>query len=194
MLLFLIFMGCGLKNSWGVPSYKDSIKALYVSNQELALIGEKNHYLFNKNTKKILDVLKAKKMLGLKSSHLEFYTQLINNPSEVSSRVTIQFKKKDLNTQQITWLKKHEFNETVPKDSSKAEGYYWLMLTLKGTRYEADSQVNRGVLALKKPITLNVLIFEMTNIVNISKTPFEVVENNVLKEKKSKRLFQAFTF
>lgn len=174
--IFFNFTGCGLKKSFGVNAYSDNITAIYFNDKKgkVAFIGEKNHYLFHIDTKKLTEVLRVKELLKIQIDNMDFYTQLSGTPSSVKSRITIKFDKENLSQKQISWITSHGFHELVPKDNSTAKGSYSSVINMKGFRYKAQKDINQKVSKLTQPIPLKVLTFKINNLERLEKTPLKL--------------------
>ena len=88
-MMFFNFTGCGLKKSFGIKAYSENITAIYFNDkkEEVTFIGEKHHYLFHVDTKKLTEVLRVKELLKIQINNMDFYTQLSDTPSSVKSRI-----------------------------------------------------------------------------------------------------------
>ena len=188
--------GCGLKQSFGINAYSEKLMALYFNDKDekIVFIGKNNHYLFNKGTKKLTQVLRASKLLQLQDHHLDFYTELNKNPVDVKSRVTINFYKDTLTQKQISWLTSHKFQELIPKDTSKARGAYSLVIHMEGRRYQSDKTINQKVEKIEPMLLLNILTYKIQNLSKVSKTPMKIEGENPVKIKVGKSLLTPFKF
>jgi len=188
--------GCSLKESFGVNAYSEKLMALYFNDKDekIVFIGKNNHYLFNKGTKNLTQVLRASKLLKLQDHHLDFYTELNENPIDVKSRVSINFYKDTLSQKQISWLTSHKFQELIPKDTSKARGAYSLVVKMKGRRYQSDKKINQKVEKIEPMLLLNILTYKIQNLSKISKTPMKLEGDTPVKIKVGKSLLLPFKF
>ena len=188
--------GCGLKKSFGVNAYSEKVMALYFNDKDekIVFIGKKNHYLFNKETKKLTQVLRASKLLKLQDHHLDFYTELNKNPVDIKSRVSINFYKDTLTQKQISWVTSHNFQELIPKEHSQARGSYSLVINMEGRRYQSDKDINHKVEKIDPILNLNILTYEIQNLSKVSKTPMKIEGDNPIKIKVGKSLLIPFKF
>jgi len=174
--MFFNFTGCALKKSFGVNAYSENIIAIYFNDkkEEVAFIGEKYHYLFRIDTKKLTEVLRVKELLKIQINNIDFYTQLSDTPSSVKSRIGIKFDKENLSQKQISWITSHGFHELVPKDNSSAKGSYLTVINMKGIRYKFKKKINQKVSKLDQPIPLKVLTFKIDNLAKLEETPLKL--------------------
>ena len=190
------FTGCGLKKSFGVNSYSENIIAIYFNDkkEEVAFIGEKHHYLFQIDTKKLTEILRVKELLKIQINNMDFYTQLSDTPSSVKSHITIKFDKENLTQKQISWITSHGFHELVPKDSSTAKGSYSTAINMKGVRYKSKKDINQKVRKLAQSITLKVLTFELENLEKLEKTPLKLYGRQPFQLESNKSILSPFVF
>jgi hypothetical protein len=192
----LSFTNCGLKESFGVNSYAETLMALYFNDKDekVVFIGKNNHYLFNKGTKAFTEVLRASKLLKLQDHHLDFYTELNQNPMDIKSQVTIRFYKDTLTQKQISWITSHKFLELIPKDHSEARGTYSLIVNMEGRRYQTDKNINKKVEKIDPFLQLNILTHEIKNLSQLSKTPMKIEGEYPVKIDVGKSLLIPFKF
>ena len=187
---------CGLKQNFGVDSYSENLMALYFNDKDekVVFIGKNNHYLFNKGTKKLTQVLRASKLLKLQDHHLDFYMELNNTVIDVKSRISINFYKDTLTQKQRSWLTSHNFFELIPKDYSNARGVYSLAINMEGRRYQSDTTINQKVVKIEPMIKLDVLTYKIQNLSQLSKTPMKLEGKDPVNIRVGKSLLIPFKF
>lgn len=170
-----VSMGCVTKDLWrerGIKIYTDTIISFYSSHQksEIIFIGTKYHYIFNKGTAPLQEVLKAKDFLALNKSNLNIRTETEkDNPSVVYTTLEIYFEEQRLTTQQKSWLNNHGFNRYTNYVPMRKK-----IFQLQGQRYTANSQVNDKAIKLKKPISIHVNVHSDNTLYKILMTPLTV--------------------
>jgi len=215
VVIWFSSLGCVTKQVWedrvhGKP-YPELILSFYANKEkkEILFIGEKYHYIFNKNTENFIDLLQAKDLLKLTQKNLSFYAMTgRDDPRVMQSDIHVQFKKSDLNSEQREWLEAHHFREQeipllpppppIPKDLNETErrvsypytrqdinltDFYMTNYNIGGSRYLATPEVNSKILKLKEPIPVDIMEFEIEKkniLYKIAMTPLTVTADAVL--------------
>ena len=196
-LLIFLSLGCVTKQVWTDKTkanpYQERIISFYSNEQskEILFIGEKYHYIFNKETQALMTLLKAKELLNLSDKNINVYASIDRQDNrKAQAHIMIHMKKSELNTQQIAWLEENNFytihadpyygtehryqaNEQVPKVTIYTNEY-----RIEGSRYIANLEVNKQVIKLKKPLSIKVIEFyksdEKSTLYKIAMTPLSV--------------------
>ncbi len=190
-------MGCVTKQVWTDPTkaepYQEHIISFYANKEkeEILFLGEKYHYIFNEGTKEFMPLLSAKELLNLsdKNINVNATTDQQDNRN-IGIDIRIYMKKSELNSEQIKWLKEHNYtliqatpyhdinhvyqaNEQVPAIPTYTKAYH-----LHGRRYIASQEVNDNIVKLKKPLEIEVIEFkkydEKSTLYKIAMTPLSV--------------------
>jgi len=191
-------LGCVTKQLWtdktkAVP-YQERVISFYTNleKKEIVFIGDKYHYIFNKNTEPLITLIKNREMLKLNNKNINIYASVDRKDNrKVQATIMIHIKKSELNNQQIKWLESHSYSiapippyyesgysppvKRPPKNISPiyTNGYH-----IEGTRYIADPKVNTQVIKLKEPIKFNVMEFRITDkkstLYKVAMTPLSV--------------------
>ena len=189
--VFLSF-GCVTKQVWtdkrkNFP-YAETIISFYsnAEKKEVLFIGEKYHYIFNKQTKQFIELLKRKEFLKLTDRELNIYASIAPRDSrEISAQIEIQFKENELNKAQKEWLlNKADGDGRI--DSSPInyfDAIYSVNYNIRGTRYRAKSEVNAQVVKLQKPIPLTISEYKLekkSTLYKVAMTPLSVTADAAL--------------
>ncbi len=195
LLAIFLSMGCITKNLWRdkvkAKPYKEHIISFYGNKKEgrIVFIGEKYHYIFNKGTKELIELLDRKRDLNLKEEFRAIRATISeDNRDIVKVNITFQFKKEDLTKEQEKFIldnKNMMFIGGGGKDNNETELYgYLLSYNLLGQRYRATAKVNSQVVKLKNPIDIEILGFEVVNkkstLYKVAMTPITVVADATL--------------
>ncbi len=177
-------MGCitksVLKTEYDYSSYKEQIISFYLNpkGDEVAFIGKKYHYIFNKGTNEFIELLKNRDALKLEQSNLKINTRVEDN-TLVHSDIAVRFVDRGLTQKQRIWFQTHNFMQIRGrKETSYVKSYH-----ISGDRYLSSSDVNAKVEKLKH--TLEVEIAEMhvksgDTIRKIVMTPIAVAGDTLL--------------
>jgi len=196
-LLIFLSLGCVTKQIWTdktkATPYQERIISFYSNEQskEILFIGEQYHYIFNKETQALMALLKSKGLLNLSDKNINVYASIDRQDNrKAQAHIMIHMKKSELNAQQIQWLEKNNFsiiqadpyygtehryqaNEQVPNVTIYTKEYH-----IEGRRYIANQEVNKQVIKLKKPLTIEVIEFsksdEKSTLYKIAMTPLSV--------------------
>jgi hypothetical protein len=194
MVIGFSSMGCVTKSLWrnGTVSntYNEQIIAFYMSPKvdKIAFLGNKYHYIFDKNTATFIDLLKHKEFLNLRQSNLEVGASvMLDKDNQMRTDIHVEFAKATLNPEQLSYLLNHGFRtysipprivakgESVPVRSEEA--IYMNNYTLEGKRYLANGQVNQQASKLTQPMPLTIRTFKKEGDVTLYKvvmTPLSV--------------------
>ena len=173
--------------------YSETIVAFYINHQkkEIAFIGEKYHYIFNKKTEPFSQLLKQRVFLNLakKNLHIDSYINYKDNRI-INSSINVNFLASELSSKQKKWLESHQFHKRKlplsvylhPRSSNwegskMVEVYQYNNYNIKGIRYQADLKVNQKALKLKEPIILKIQdwkIEEKNTLYKIAMTPLSL--------------------
>ena len=208
VLLFSSF-GCATRYVWDVDNKykyeKDKIIAFYIdeNSTKLMLVGEKYHYIFEKNCKgpaviheesyfgedyeekcskqgfdTFAKIITNRKFLNLKIGNIKINTfeTIRDKPNFIYANFSILFDKKKLSQQQYAWLSKNARAYELKK-------YQYENMILFGKRYLASKEANDKLIKLEKPIDINIAITytdEMHLLNKLALTPLAVVGDIVL--------------
>ena len=183
-LAIFLSMGCitkdVLRTQYDYSSYKEQIISFYLNpkGDEVAFIGKKYHYIFNKGTKEFIELLKNREALELEQSNLKINTRVEDN-TLVHSDIAVRFIDRGLTQKQRLWFQTHKFMQIRGrKETSYVKNYHII-----GNRYLSNPNVNAKVERLKH--TLEVEIVEMhvksgDTIRKIVMTPIAVAGDTIL--------------
>ena len=183
-LAIFLSMGCitkqVLRTKHDYTSYKEQIISFYLNpkGDEVAFIGKKYHYIFNKGTNEFIELLKNRDALKLEQSNLKINTR-VEDKTLVHSDITVMFIDRGLTQKQRLWFQTHNFMQIRGrKETSYVKSYH-----ISGDRYLSSSDVNAKVEKLKH--TLEIEIAEMQvksgdTIRKIVMTPIAVVGDTIL--------------
>ena len=183
-LAIFLSMGCVtkqvLKTQYDHNSYNEQIISFYLNpkGDEVAFIGKKYHYIFNKDTNEFIDLLKNRDALKLEQSNLKINTRVEDN-TLVHSDIAVKFIDRGLTQKQKLWFQTHNFMQIRGRrETSYVKDYH-----ISGNRYLSNPKVNTKVERLKH--TLEVKIYESykksgDTIRKIVMTPLAVAGDTVL--------------
>ncbi|MGE4396673.1 MAG: hypothetical protein AB7D34_04350 [Sulfurimonas sp.] len=175
IVIALLLCGCTQTQTdklWSAPTYTENINQFLIhpENQSLIIIGEKYHYIFNKDSAS-RDILVWN---GRKNLHANFYDFEVNAKNIVTGTYSLAFDSKAATVSEINWLKNNgfEINEN---------GFYRKTLKVSGTRYLAknDEFRNAGHLNKQYPITIKRPNSTYETIVNTAFTPITVTMDGI---------------
>ena len=191
MVIFLS-LGCVTKQVWKEKHkpfpYSETIISFYsnVEKEEVLFIGEKYHYIFNKNTQDFIRILKQKQFLNLIDRKLNVDANLypLDN-GKVSAHIEIEFKKNELNQAQKDWFLKYAENNggRYSRLIQDNEDIYNVLFNIKGTRYQAKAEVNAQVVKLQNPIPLSIVDYKVekkSTLYKVAMTPLSVTADATL--------------
>ena len=159
LFIFLSF-GCMTKQVWSdrkiIPnyghSYKEKIVSFYINTNEekLVFIGEKYHYIFDKNTQAFIHFLQSSKILNLSPENLKIHARVnSSNIENIGASIMVEFERSKLNKEQRLLLGLHFF-ERYPNTP------YYKNYHINGKRYIANNEINKQVFQLEKAIELEI--------------------------------------
>jgi len=184
IVFFLIFVltGCTSttsklwKDHYKSSSYGEVIDALAVNSgdQSLIVVGEKYHYLFDRN--EVLAYLLAHydgKNMIFDLEHGQYETE----EDRIKANFTVNINLNQLENEDIQWLNNHKI--ITNKDQNNIVDIH---LSLKGKRYIADPVVNQAVQKLSKQYKISISekqIDNLNNGVRILLTPLTLAVDGV---------------
>jgi hypothetical protein len=165
-LLLVCFssIGCVTKAVWedkhtSTP-YNEIILAFYTDakTNNIAFIGEKFHYIFDKQTKEFIELLKDKDFLNLKKENLRINASV--SQSDIQTDISVTFDLDKINKKQNLWLTSHNYREVMippPPNSQIGVKVYMKHYHINGKRYLVDSKVNAVAYRLKRAIGIRIM-------------------------------------
>ena len=182
-LAIFLSMGCVtkqvLKTKYDYSSYNEQIISFYLNpkGDEIVFIGKEYHYIFNRDTKAFIELLKNRDILKLEQKNLEINTRVEEN-TLVRSDIVVRFMERDLTQKQKLWLQANFMQIRGRGEISYVKDYH-----IRGNRYLSNPNVNAKVEKLKH--TLEVKIDEAhkksgDTLRKIAMTPLAVAGDAVL--------------
>jgi len=174
-VLWFSSMGCVTKDLWrsgNSKPYDETIISFYSHPQknEIIFIGQKYHYIFTQGTAELNEILKAREFLGLNQKNLNITAQTNKNDgSRIQTFIRINFNTNQLNKEELTWLKSHNFLRQVANVPIITKAF-----SLEGKRYKANSQVNSHAIKLQLPIRIQIYEHSNNTLYKILMTPLTV--------------------
>ena len=181
-LAIFLSMGCVtkqvLRTQYDYSSYNEQIISFYLNpkGNEVVFIGKKYHYIFNRDTKAFIELLKNRDVLNLEQKNLEISTRVDEN-TLISSDIVVRIRDRGLTKKQKSLLQVH-FTQSRGKETFYVRDYH-----ISGNRYLSNPNVNAKVERLKH--TLEVKIDEAhiksgDTLRKIAMTPLAVAGDAVL--------------
>ncbi len=183
MVVWFSSVGCITKQIWTdqtiLPSYhrtgeRDNILSFYTDQKEkLVCIGERYHYIFDKDTQDLIALLQNKDHPKIEKKNLQIsLTSEYNDSKEIEAKIYLNFTKDSLTAQQIAWLQREKFeprrviippiyhNERnitrviyQPQHAQeRPQESYQKEFKIAGTRYLASNEINQELIKLEEPI------------------------------------------
>jgi hypothetical protein len=182
-LFIFLSIGCVTKNVWRdeviSEPYSETIFSFYTNDKKdkIVFIGDKFHYIFDKNTEDFSKVLEAKELLKLSNDKLSIYSYIDRKDQRVIyTTVAIRFKKDELNSEQLSWIDSNIKDNYVkpplgisgvhPKKSLESQNYFFRLV---GKRYLAKRELNHRVAKLRLPLQLTITDFKRENKISLYK-------------------------
>lgn len=184
IVFFLIFVltGCTSttsqlwKDHYKSSTYDEMINGLAVNSgdQSLIVVGEKYHYLFDRNEvlAYLLEHNNGKNMI-FDLEHGRYEAE----EDQIKANFTIKIDVNQIEKENMQWLNNHKV--AINKDRNNVIN---IRLSLKGKRYIADPVVNQAVQKLSKQYKINITEKQIDNLNNgarILLTPLAVVVDGV---------------
>lgn len=155
-------------------SYDDLIVSFYTNKKgnELVFLGERYHYIFDKGSEEFSELLKSKDFLNLKQKNFEIEASLDTKDNRVVElKISSFIPNSNISNTQKDWLITHKF---MPRDKPIYVGQepdplyvsrpiyrhitvYQKSFFMKGTRYIANSEVNKKAIKLKQARRLQII-------------------------------------
>jgi hypothetical protein len=164
LLVWFSSIGCVTKAVWedkhtSTP-YNETILAFYTDakTNNIAFIGEKFHYIFDKQTKEFIELLKNKDFLNLKKENLRINASV--SQSDIQTDISVTFDLDKINKKQNLWLTSHNYREVMippPPHSQIGVKVYMKHYHINGKRYLVDSKVNAVAYRLKRAIGIRIM-------------------------------------
>lgn len=164
------------KDHYKSSFYGEVIDGLAVNpeDQSLIVVGEKYHYLFDRN--EVLAYLLAHyngKNMTFDLEHGRYEA----NEEQIKANFTVRIDVNQIGKENILWLNDHKV--ATNKDQNN---YFNIHLSLKGKRYTADPVVNQVVQELSKQYKINIAEKQIDNLndgTRILLTPLALVGDGV---------------
>jgi len=184
--------GCVTKAVWEdkhttIP-YNETILAFYINDKssDIAFVGEKFHYIFNRETKGFIELLKDKDLINLQKENLQIDAS-VGQPtsSDIFTNITVRVDITKLNSKQKSWFISHNYKEVkIPPHPNRQTGVkvYMRHYGMNGKRYLVNSKVNAVAYRLKRAIGIRIMEYK-TQKGNLAKkialTPLSVTADAV---------------
>ena len=185
-------MGCVTKAVWKdkrtSSQYSETIVAFYSNfkSKEIAFIGEKYHYIFNKKTNDFVELLKEKDRLNLQQENLQINASVgLRGDNVIQTDIMVHFDVDKLNEVQKKWLTSHGYHKakSLPLPSSQKNISRFIRhYSILGKRYLINKEVNEKASKLKRAIPLQILEYKREKgsvIKKIALTPLSITADAV---------------
>lgn len=184
--------GCVTKAVWkdkhtSTP-YNETILAFYINDKSdnIAFVGEKFHYIFNKETKGFIKLLKDKDFINLQKENLHIDAS-VGQPtsSDIFTNITVQVDIDKLNAKQKSWFISHKYKEVlIPPHPNRQTGVkvYMRHYFMNGKRYLVNPKVNAVAYRLKRAIGIRIMEHKLEKgslVKKIAMTPLSVTADAV---------------
>jgi len=159
--------GCVTKAVWedrhtSTP-YNETILAFYTDakTNNIAFVGEKFHYIFNRETKGFIELLKDKDLINLQKENLQIDAS-VGQPtsSDISTNINVRFDISKLNNIQKSWFLSHKYREIMippPPHGKAGVKVYMRIYSMNGKRYLVNPKVNAVAYRLKRAIGIRIM-------------------------------------
>ena len=159
--------GCVTKAVWEdkhtATPYSETILAFYTNSKskDIAFVGDKFHYIFNKNTKGFIELLKDKDLIKLQKENLQISAS-VGQPtsSDIYTNINVQFDISKLNNIQKSWFISHKYREVMippPPHGKAGVKVYMRIYSMNGKRYLVNPKVNAVAYRLKRAIGIRIM-------------------------------------
>ena len=182
-LAIFLSMGCVtkqvLRTKYDYRSYNEQIISFYLNprGDEVIFIGNQYHYIFNRETKAFIELLKNRDILKLEHNNLEISTRVDEN-TLVYSDIVVRFIDRSLTQKQKSWFQTHSYRQIRGKKTVYIKDYH-----IAGNRYLSNPNVNAKVERLKHVLEIKIdeaHIKSGDTLRKIVMTPLAVVGDAVL--------------
>ena len=184
--------GCVTKAIWkdkhtSAP-YNETILAFYINDKShnIAFVGEKFHYIFKKQTKGFIKLLKDKNLINLQKENLQIHAS-VGQPtsSDISTNITVRVEIAKLNAKQKSWFILHNYKEVMIRPHPNRRtgvNVYMRHYSMNGKRYLVNPKVNAVAYRLKRAIGIRIVEHKVEKgnlIKKIALTPLSVTADAV---------------